>query len=119
MTSNDAQRESKVTLVTGGTDGLGRSAAVMLAEHGYRVFAGGRNAERIAALQQFASERKLPLESVELDVCDDASVERCVAQIERTAGPGEGLVNNAGIAIAAAIEEITLGDLRKRFETNF
>ena len=29
--------ESKVTLVTGGTDGLGRAAAVMLAERGYRV----------------------------------------------------------------------------------
>jgi NAD(P)-dependent dehydrogenase (short-subunit alcohol dehydrogenase family) len=62
----------------------------------------------IAALQQFASERKLPLEAIELDVCDDASVERCIAQIERTAGPVEVLVNNAGIAIAAAMEEITL-----------
>jgi NAD(P)-dependent dehydrogenase (short-subunit alcohol dehydrogenase family) len=119
MTANHVPRESKVTLVTGGTDGLGRAAAVMLAERGYRVFAGGRNAERIAALQQFASERKLPLEAIELDVCDDASVERCIAQIERTAGPVEVLVNNAGIAIAAAMEEITLADLRKQFETNF
>jgi NAD(P)-dependent dehydrogenase (short-subunit alcohol dehydrogenase family) len=119
MTANHVQRESKVTLVTGGTDGPGRAAAVMLAERGYRVFAGGRNAERIAALQQFASERKLPLEAIELDVCDDASVERCIAQIERTAGPVEVLVNNAGIAIAAAMEEITLADLRKQFETNF
>ncbi|MFY9804303.1 MAG: SDR family oxidoreductase [Candidatus Acidiferrales bacterium] len=119
MTPNAAPRTGRVALVTGGTDGLGRAAAVMLAERGYRVFAGGRNAERISALQQFAGERKLPLEAIELDVCDDASVEREVALIERTAGPVEVLVNNAGIGIVAVMEEITLGDLRKQFETNF
>ncbi len=105
-------------LVTGGTDGLGRAAAVLLAEHGYRVFAGGRNAERRAALDQLASERKLPLETLELDVCDDVSVNNAVAEIERRGGPVEILVNNAGIAIAAVMEEITLGDLRKQYETN-
>ena len=119
MTPNGRPTKSKVTLVTGATDGLGRAAALLLAERGYRVFAGGRNAERIQALQQLAEKRKLPLEAIELDVCDEASVERCVAQIERTAGPVEVLVNNAGIAIAAIMEEITLADLHKQFATNF
>ena len=105
-------------LVTGATDGLGRAAAVLLAEHGYRVFAGGRNAERRAALDQLARERKLPLETLELDVCDDASVNNAVAEIERRAGPVDILLNNAGIAIAAVMEEITLADLRKQYETN-
>jgi NAD(P)-dependent dehydrogenase (short-subunit alcohol dehydrogenase family) len=112
------QKNPSSVLVTGGTDGLGRAAAVLLAEHGYRVFAGGRNAERRAALDQLASERKLPLETLELDVCDDASVNNAVAEIERRAGPVEVLINNAGIAIAAVMEEITLADLRKQYETN-
>jgi NAD(P)-dependent dehydrogenase (short-subunit alcohol dehydrogenase family) len=109
----------RVALVTGGTDGLGRAAAVMLAERGYRVFASGRNAERRAALQQFAAERKLPLEAIAMDVCDDASVDHGIAQIESEAGPVEVLVNNAGVAIIAVLEEITLADLHKQFETNF
>lgn len=57
MAPNKQQSNGRIALITGGTDGLGRAAAVMLAARGYRVFAGGRNAERIAALQQFASER--------------------------------------------------------------
>jgi NAD(P)-dependent dehydrogenase (short-subunit alcohol dehydrogenase family) len=109
--------DGRIALITGGTDGLGR-AAVLLAEHGYPIFAGGRNAERIAALQQLARERKLPLTAMELDVCDDGSVDRAVAEIEKTAGAVDVLVNNAGIAIAAVMEEITLADLHKQFETN-
>ena len=119
MSSETPRGHGRVTLVTGGTDGLGRAAAVMLAERGYRVFAGGRNAERIAALQKFAGERKLPLEAIAMDVCDDSSVNAAIGNVERIAGPVEVLVNNAGIAIAAVMEEITLADLRKQFETNY
>lgn len=105
-------------LVTGGTDGLGRATAVLLAERGYRVFAGGRSAERRAALDQAAHERKLPLETLDLDVCDDDSVNAAVSEIERRARPVDILVNNAGIAIAAVMEEISLADLRKQYDTN-
>lgn len=119
MSAETPQGDGRVTLITGGTDGLGRAAAMMLAERGYRVFAGGRNAERIAALQKFARERKMPLEAIAMDVCDDSSVDAAIGNIERTAGPVEVLVNNAGIVIAAVMEEIKLADLRKQFETNY
>ncbi|MGH9734600.1 MAG: SDR family oxidoreductase [Candidatus Acidiferrales bacterium] len=105
-------------LVTGGTDGLGRAAAIMLAARGYRVFAGGRNAERRTALNQLARERQLSLETLELDVRDDVSVNACVSEIERRAGPVDVLVNNAGIAIGAAMEEISIDDLLKVYDTN-
>ncbi len=118
MAPDNSHQPLRTTLVTGGTDGLGRAAAILLAERGYRVFAGSRNAARRAALDQFARERKLPLETLELDVCDDASVGSAIAEIERRVGPVEILVNNAGIVVAAAVEEITMADLRKQFDTN-
>jgi NAD(P)-dependent dehydrogenase (short-subunit alcohol dehydrogenase family) len=119
MAANPSQGKLSTVLVTGGTDGLGRAAAILLAERGYRVFAAGRSTERLEALGQLARQRKLPLEALELDVCDAASGERTIAEIERRAGPVDILVNNAGIAIAAVMEEVTSADLHKVLETNF
>jgi len=113
-----ATEELKTVLITGGTDGLGRATALLLAEQGYRVFATGRNAERRAALDAVARERKFRLETLEMDVCEDASVDRAVAEVERRAGAVEALVNSAGIAVVAAMEEITQRDLHQQFETN-
>jgi len=119
MAANPSPGKLNTVLVTGGTDGLGRATAIHLAERGYHVFAAGRSAQRLEALSQLARERKLPIEPMELDVCDAASGERTIAEIERRAGPLDILVNNAGIAIAAVMEEVTPADLHKVLETNF
>ena len=108
----------KTALITGGTDGLGKAAAVLLAQHGYRVFAAGRSAEKRAKLDEFARENKLPLESVELDVCDDGSVQRVVSSVLAKTGAIDALVNNAGIGYMAVVEELRIADLRQQFETN-
>jgi NAD(P)-dependent dehydrogenase (short-subunit alcohol dehydrogenase family) len=106
-------------LITGGTEGLGKALALLLAGEGYRVFAAGRNAAKRAALDAEAKQKNLPLQVLEMDVTDDASVDRAIGVIHEEAGPVDILVNNAGIAFAAVIEEITLEDFRKQFETNF
>jgi NAD(P)-dependent dehydrogenase (short-subunit alcohol dehydrogenase family) len=116
--NSSANGQLHTVLVTGGTDGLGRATATLLASEGYRVFAAGRNPQKRAALEQFAEEHKLTLETIDLDVTCDESANRAVAEVERRAGPVDVLVNNAGIAIAGVMEEITLADLRKQFETN-
>ena len=110
--------EPKVVLITGGTDGLGRAAAVLLAERGYRVFAAGRSPEKRAALEQYAAEKKLPIATVEMDVCDDASVSNAVQSVLRVAGAIDVLVNNAGVGYMAVVEELRVEDLRKQLETN-
>ena len=115
---SSANNQFTTILVTGGTDGLGRATAILLAQEGYHVFAAGRNAQKRAALEQFAEEHELPLETLELDVTDDSSAARAVGEIERRTGGVDVLMNIAGIAIAAVMEEITLADLRKQFETN-
>lgn len=114
-----AQETRATVLITGGTSGLGRATALLLAQHGYRVFAAGRSAERRAALEAVARERNLPVEALEMNVCDDASVARAVDEARACGGPIDVLVNSAGLAYIAAMEEISLAHLRHQFETNF
>ena len=105
--------------MTGATSGLGRAAAIYLAEQGHRVFATGRSAERRAALEALARQRQLTLSAVEMDVRDDGSVEQAVAQIETGGVSIDVLINNAGLAYVVPIEEIRMDDLHEQFETNF
>jgi NAD(P)-dependent dehydrogenase (short-subunit alcohol dehydrogenase family) len=108
----------KVVLITGGTDGLGKAAAILLAERGYRVIAAGRSLEKRAELQELARVRRLPLATAEMDVCSDQSVGAAVGEVLNGYGQIDVLVNNAGVGYLAAVEELRMEDLKQQFETN-
>src|SRR5260370_2822189 len=115
----DSERMTQTVLITGATDGLGKAAALLLEQRGYRVFAAGGSPEKRAQLDAMAGEKKLPLESIALEVCDDNAVEEAVRAV---LGKGEGLdvvVNNGGVKYTAAVEDLTMEDWRAQFETNF
>jgi NAD(P)-dependent dehydrogenase (short-subunit alcohol dehydrogenase family) len=113
------ERGTQTVLITGATDGLGKAAALLLAERGYRVFAAGRSPEKRAQLDARARQQKLPLESLEMDVCDDGSVQSAVASIHQKAGAIDVLINNAGFVQVGAVEDLSMEDWRRQFETNF
>jgi NAD(P)-dependent dehydrogenase (short-subunit alcohol dehydrogenase family) len=113
-----AERGLQVVLITGATDGLGRAAALLLAARGYHVFAAGRSVAKRAQLDTLAYEKQLPLETVELDVCDDASVQRAVNGVLEKAGAIDVLVNNAGVNYTGTIEDLRMEDWKRQFETN-
>src|SRR5271157_2066177 len=85
----------RTVLITGATDGLGKAAALLLAERGYRVFAAGRSPQKRADLDALAHAKKLPLDTLELDVCDDGSVQRAVSSVLAQTGAIDVLINNA------------------------
>lgn len=108
----------QTVVITGGTDGLGRAAALLLAEKGYRVFAAGRAPEKRADLQAAAMQRGLSIETLEMDVCDGGSVQRGVQDVFQKAGKIDVLINNAGVGYMAVVEELKLEDLHRQYETN-
>ncbi len=115
----NAERGTQTVLITGATDGLGKAAALLLAERGFRVFAAGRSAEKRARLDALAKEKKLPIETLEMDVCDDSSVHRAVSSVLQNSGAIDVLINNAGFVQVGAVEDLRMEDWRRQFETNF
>jgi NAD(P)-dependent dehydrogenase (short-subunit alcohol dehydrogenase family) len=91
--------EQTTALVTGATDGLGRSVATELARRGVRVLVHGRSPERGAATLE-EIRRETGNDRVELHLADFASLAevRDLAQAVAESAPGLGLlINNAGI----------------------
>lgn len=82
----------RVALVTGASSGIGRAAALLLAERGARVMAVARDAARLAGLRDGPDEVEVLAESVETP----EGCARIVAETRRRLGPVAILVNNAG-----------------------
>jgi NAD(P)-dependent dehydrogenase (short-subunit alcohol dehydrogenase family) len=108
----DEKAPSRSVLVTGCSSGIGHATALRLCAAGFRVWASARDVASIADLAQ-AGCQTLPL-----DVTDEASMARAVAEIERAAGAVEVLVNNAGYSQSGALELVDLARVRRQFETN-
>ena len=103
-------------LVTGATAGIGRAAAVLLANKGHFVIAAGRNREALAALDRKAGN----LHPLELDVTDAASVEQAVNHVKSllNGAPLDVLVNNAGFGCAGPLELVSEADFEAQYQTN-
>lgn len=99
----------RVAIISGASSGIGAACANELARQGWRVYGGRRLASPSNGL----------VNSISLDVTDDASVRTAVAEVLRNESRIDLLVNNAGIAVAGALEETPLADARSLLEVNF
>src|SRR5882757_6671232 len=54
-----------------------------------------------------------------MDVTDEASVREAVQSVLQQAGQVHALVNNAGYALAGALEETSIEEAQQQFDTNF
>ena len=88
---------SPVSVVTGANSGIGRAVAIHLAAKGHDVYGTVRSVERAGKLQAMAADQGVEVRLVELDVADDASVEKGFQRILEEAGRVDVLVNNAGV----------------------
>jgi len=97
--------QGKVVLVTGGSAGIGRAAALRIAEAGATTLIVGRDQDKLDATCREAALRGLTLipfaaDLAELDQCDEL-----VARVGEIYGQVDILINNAGRSIRRGIEE--------------
>ena len=110
----------RVAVVTGASKGIGAAIAEALAAEGCRLVLAARSADR---LEEMAEELRARFRVEVLSVPTDISDERQARSLIETAADHFGcvdiLINNAGMGIYGAIDELNLDDLRHVFEVNF
>jgi len=108
------QALGRVTIVTGGTSGIGKAIAARLLAQGWQVVVAGRDGSRGAA-----AERELGpgARYVQADCADEGDVGRLVADA-RAMGPLAGVVASAGTGLKAALIDTSPGDLERLWHVN-
>ena len=101
--------DKKVVLVTGATSGIGKSVAHHLSTKNYRVF-GTYRSEKSKTDENFTY--------VQMDVRDENTIRKAVAEILETEGRIDVLINNAGVGTVGSIEDTTVSEAKEIFETN-
>ena len=114
----------QTVLITGSSTGFGRLFTETLARKGHTVFAtmrdpGGRNAKNATEIRTLAEKNSLPIHVLEMDVTDDASVERAVEAAIAKAGRIDVAINNAGYYLSGLEEAVTTEQAQRLMDTNF
>lgn len=97
-------------LVTGASSGLGKSISFHLHSLGYTVIGTSRSPHKYT---------DLPFPLLALDLSSQASIDLFFAELATKITRLDVLVNNAGVGITGAVEEVNLTALRAHFDTNF
>jgi NAD(P)-dependent dehydrogenase (short-subunit alcohol dehydrogenase family) len=104
---------ARAVLITGCSSGIGRCAADVLRQRGYRVFATARKADDVDVL------RRDGFEAVRLDLADSASIRAALAFVlDATGGELYGLFNNGAYGQPGAVEDLRREVLLEQFQTN-
>lgn len=104
----------KVWFVTGASKGLGLTLVKKLLSEGYSVAATSRNLNALTK-EVGQTENFLPLE---VDLVNEQSVAKAVAETVQTFGAVHVVVNNAGYGQIGTLEELSNAEVRQNFDVN-
>lgn len=111
--------DGKVTLVTGGAQGLGEAICERFAREGSSVIVTDINGEGVAAVaERLTDEFGVRAEGVKMNVTDDFEVQSVIDSAARDFGRLDILVANAGILKAHAITEFPVNEWRQVIEVD-
>jgi NAD(P)-dependent dehydrogenase (short-subunit alcohol dehydrogenase family) len=114
-------KDQKVAIVTGSSTGIGFETCLLLARNGILTYATIRDLTKADLIKNIAEKEKLPLKVIQMDVDKDDSVIRAFREICEYNEKGTGidiLVNNAGFGLFGALEDQSIEQIKKQFETN-
>ena len=107
-----AKDEQKVVLITGTAYGIGKSTAELLIEKGHIVYGGDILVEENLYLNDIGGT------ALEMDVTNQEHIDQAINQIITEQGRVDVLVNNAGLGVYGAIEDVSMEDIYYQYDVN-
>ncbi|QRP45812.1 SDR family oxidoreductase [Amycolatopsis sp. FDAARGOS 1241] len=100
----------KVAVITGAGSGIGRALALGLAGRGARLALSDVDTEGLGGTVESAKALGVDVRGYALDVADRAAVLAHADEVAETFGRVNVVVNNAGVALGATVEDMTFED---------
>ena len=108
----------RTALVSGATSGLGRATATLLASHGARVFATGRDSTRGADLSDEIARAGGACTFIRADLAVRQQIEELLEELDEHDAEVDVLVNNAGVTTMVTTEATTDEMYQEMFDVN-
>jgi|SRR5215217_4687726 len=110
--------KQNIAVVTGSSTGIGFETSLLLARHGFYTYATMRDTHKSNNIAKIANDENLPLKVLSMDVDNDDSVRNTIQRILDEKEKVDILVNNAGYGLFGALEDMSLNEIKRQFETN-
>ena len=98
----------KTMIITGGSSGIGKAAAQLFAEKGYKVYELSRHGESAEGITH-----------IDCDVTVAVNCSDAVKRVIDECGTLDVLISNAGMGISGAVEFTEESEARRQFDVNF
>jgi NAD(P)-dependent dehydrogenase (short-subunit alcohol dehydrogenase family) len=108
----------EIAVITGGASGIGRATALAVARRGADVVLADVHDRRLADVTAEIERLGRRVLAVHCDVSRDDEVARLADEAESKLGPVGLVMNNAGVVLRGALEEVALDDWRWCFDIN-
>lgn len=114
----ESSLQGKTALITGAGSGIGREAALRLAERGANLVLAGRGEDALFETQAGVNITGADSVIVPTDVTSPDQVSQLVTQAVQTFGTIDILVNSAGVGCIKPLDQVTSGEIDRLLSVN-
>lgn len=110
--------KDKVILITGASSGIGAALAKSFAQEKAKLALLARRPNKLEAIASVCKMSNSQAVALICDVCKEKELKMAVATVQQQLGAIDVVIANAGFGVVANVENLTLDDFQRQFETN-